>query len=120
MQGRGRQQGGANASPAAWMTAVTQFQDRDGGTPDRRTKEEKRMIGAIITWIVVGAIAGWLASLVVRGTGLGLGGDIVVGIIGGIIGGIILSLFGGAGVTGFNIWSIIVAFIGAVILLLLI
>lgn len=78
------------------------------------------MLAAIITWIVVGLIAGWLASLVVRGTGLGIVGDIVVGIIGGIIGGIILSLIGGSGVTGFNIWSIVVAFIGAVVLLLIV
>lgn len=78
------------------------------------------MLAAIITWIVVGLIAGWLASLVVRGTGLGIVGDIIVGIIGGVIGGIILSLIGGAGVTGFNIWSIIVAFVGAVILLLIV
>ena len=78
------------------------------------------MLGTIIAWIVVGAIAGWLASLVVEGTGLGLLGDIIVGIIGGIIGGIIVSLFGGSGVTGINIWSIIVAFIGAVILLLIV
>jgi uncharacterized membrane protein YeaQ/YmgE (transglycosylase-associated protein family) len=78
------------------------------------------MLGAIITWIVIGAIAGWLASLVVRGTGLGLVGDIIVGIIGGIIGGIIVSVLGGNGVTGINIWSIIVAFIGAVVLLLIV
>ncbi|MFI5272886.1 MAG: GlsB/YeaQ/YmgE family stress response membrane protein [Ktedonobacterales bacterium] len=78
------------------------------------------MLGAIITWVVVGLIAGWLASLVVRGTGLGLAGDIIVGIIGGIIGGIILSLIGGSGVTGFNLWSIVVAFVGAVILLLIV
>ncbi len=80
------------------------------------------MLGAIIAWIVVGAIAGWLASLVVRGTGLGLGGDIVVGIIGGIIGGILLSLLlpGSYGVSGINLGSIIVAFIGAVVLLLLV
>ena len=78
------------------------------------------MLGAIIVWIIVGAIAGWLASLVVRGSGLGLGGDIVVGIIGGIIGGFIVSALGGPGVTGLNIWSIIVAFIGAVVLLLLV
>lgn len=78
------------------------------------------MLGAIITWIVVGLIAGWLASLVVRGTGLGIVGDIIVGIIGGVIGGIILSLIGGSGVTGFNIWSVIVAFVGAVILLLIV
>ena len=80
------------------------------------------MLGAIIAWIIVGAIAGWLASLVVRGTGLGLGGDIVVGIIGGLIGGFILSLLlpGSFGVSGINIGSIIVAFIGAVVLLLIV
>ena len=78
------------------------------------------MLGAIITWIVVGLIAGWLASLVVRGSGLGIVGDIIVGIIGGVIGGIILSLIGGSGVTGFNIWSVVVAFVGAVILLLIV
>jgi uncharacterized membrane protein YeaQ/YmgE (transglycosylase-associated protein family) len=78
------------------------------------------MVGTIIVWIIVGAIGGWLASLVVRGSGLGLGGDIVVGIIGGIIGGLIVSALGGSGVSGLNIWSIIVAFIGAVILLLIV
>ena len=78
------------------------------------------MLGAIIVWIIVGGIAGWLASRVVRGSGLGLAGDIVVGIIGGIIGGFIVSALGGSGVTGLNVWSIIVAFIGAVVLLLLV
>ncbi|MGZ3599417.1 MAG: GlsB/YeaQ/YmgE family stress response membrane protein [Ktedonobacterales bacterium] len=76
----------------------------------------------IIAWIIVGGIAGWLASLVVRGTGLGLIGDIIVGIVGGLIGGFLLSLLlpGSFSVTGFNIGSIIVAFIGAVVLLLLV
>lgn len=78
------------------------------------------MLGLIVTWIIVGAIGGWLASRVMRGGGLGLGGDIVVGIIGGVIGGIIVSLFGGSGVTGINIWSVIVSFIGAVVLLLIV
>lgn len=78
------------------------------------------MVGTVIAWIIVGAIGGWLASLVVRGSGLGLIGDIVVGIIGGVIGGLIVSAFGGSGVSGINIWSIIVAFIGAVVLLLLV
>jgi uncharacterized membrane protein YeaQ/YmgE (transglycosylase-associated protein family) len=80
------------------------------------------MLGAIIVWIVVGAIAGWLASLVVHGTGLGLLGDIIVGIIGGFLGGLILSLLlpGSYGVSGFNLGSIVVAFIGAVILLLIV
>ncbi|HEX8035898.1 MAG TPA: GlsB/YeaQ/YmgE family stress response membrane protein [Ktedonobacterales bacterium] len=76
----------------------------------------------IIAWIIVGGIAGWLASLVVRGTGLGLVGDIIVGIVGGLIGGFLLSLLlpGSFSVTGFNLGSIIVAFIGAVVLLLLV
>lgn len=76
----------------------------------------------IIAWIIVGGIAGWLASLVVRGTGLGLIGDIIVGIVGGLIGGFLLSLLlpGSFSVTGFNLGSVIVAFIGAVVLLLLV
>ncbi len=74
----------------------------------------------IILWLILGGIAGWLASLLVRGTGLGILGDIVVGIIGGFIGGFIVSLFGGQGMTGFNIWSLIVAVIGAVVLLLIV
>ena len=74
----------------------------------------------IILWIILGGIAGWLASLIVRGTGLGIIGDIIVGIIGGFIGGIIVGLLGGSGVTGFNIWSLVVAVIGAVVLLLIV
>ena len=73
------------------------------------------MVWAWIVWIVVGGIAGWLASLLVRGTGLGILGDIIVGIIGGLIGGFLLSLvgLGGAGI----VWTFITAIIGAVILL---
>lgn len=74
----------------------------------------------IILWLVLGALAGWIGSLLVRGTGLGLLGDIVVGIVGAFIGGFIVSLFGGTGVTGFNIWSLIVAVIGAIVLLLIV
>ena len=75
----------------------------------------------ILAWIIVGGIAGWLASLVVEGTGLGILGDIIVGIVGALIGGFIVSLLlpGSFGFTGFNIGSLIIAFIGAVILLLI-
>ena len=75
----------------------------------------------IIVWIILGAIAGWLAGLVMRSP-MGLGTDIIVGIIGAFIGGFVLSLIPGvnAGVTGLNIPSILTAFIGAVILLALI
>lgn len=75
---------------------------------------------AIIVWIIIGGLAGWLASLLVRGSGSGVILDIVVGIVGAFIGGLIVQLFGGSGFTGFNIWSFIVAFIGAVILLLIV
>jgi uncharacterized membrane protein YeaQ/YmgE (transglycosylase-associated protein family) len=74
----------------------------------------------ILAWIVIGGIAGWLASLLVQGTGLGVLGDIIVGIIGAFIGGLVMSLLGGGGFSGFNIYSLIVAFIGAVILLFIV
>jgi uncharacterized membrane protein YeaQ/YmgE (transglycosylase-associated protein family) len=71
----------------------------------------------ILGWIVLGGLAGWLASRLVRGSGLGLIGDIVVGIVGGIIGGFIVGALGGTGVTGFNLWSFVVAVLGAILLL---
>lgn len=79
------------------------------------------MLLNILAWIIVGGIAGWLASLVVEGTGLGLLRDILVGIVGALLGGFVLSLLlpGTFGFTGFSFGSLIVAFIGAVILLLI-
>ena len=71
----------------------------------------------ILGWIVLGGLAGWLASTLVRGGGLGILGDILVGIVGAFIGGFIVNLLGGAGITGFNLWSFFVAVIGAVVLL---
>ena len=73
-------------------------------------------VGDVIWWIVVGLIAGFLASLVMRGGGYGIIGDIIVGIVGAFLGGWLFSLLGiGAG--GGLIGSIIVAFIGACILI---
>ncbi len=72
---------------------------------------------SILAWIIVGLIAGWLAGLVMRGGGYGLIGDIVVGILGAIIGGFLAGLLlGGDYITGFNLTTIIVSFVGAVIL----
>jgi len=71
-----------------------------------------------LAWIIIGALAGWLASIAMktnRQQGLLL--DIVVGIIGALVGGFIFNALGIGGVTGFNLWSLFVAFIGAVILL---
>jgi uncharacterized membrane protein YeaQ/YmgE (transglycosylase-associated protein family) len=72
---------------------------------------------SIVIWLIVGAIAGWLAGMVVKGGGYGLIGDIIVGIIGAVIAGWLLPRIGIALGAGF-IAAIIDAFIGAVILLL--
>ena len=71
----------------------------------------------IISWLVVGAIAGWLAGYLVKGDeGMGVVGHIVLGIIGGIVGGWLAGLLtGGDYITGINITTIVVAVIGAVI-----
>jgi uncharacterized membrane protein YeaQ/YmgE (transglycosylase-associated protein family) len=76
----------------------------------------------LLSWIVVGAIAGWLAGLVVRGTGFGLLGDIVVGIVGGLLGGFLASQFFNIpdAVSGFNLTSIVVAFLGAIVVIVVI
>lgn len=72
----------------------------------------------IISWIVLGGIAGWVASMI-AGTNAeqGVFGNIIVGIVGGVLGGFIMQLFGGNGVTGFNLSSFLVALLGAVVLL---
>jgi uncharacterized membrane protein YeaQ/YmgE (transglycosylase-associated protein family) len=72
----------------------------------------------IIAWIVLGGIAGWLASIVMkRNSQMGLITNIIAGIVGAVVGGWVFSLFGGSGVTGFNLPSLVVAFVGAVIVL---
>lgn len=72
-----------------------------------------------LAWLIVGAVSGWLASMVMHSR-LGLIGDIIVGIVGAFIGGFLFSVVGAPGATGFNIWSVFVAFIGAVVLLAII
>jgi uncharacterized membrane protein YeaQ/YmgE (transglycosylase-associated protein family) len=75
----------------------------------------------LLVWVVVGAIAGWLASMVMgTNRSQGLFADIIVGIVGGVLGGFLLGALGvGGAVTGINIGSVVVAFIGAVVLLLI-
>ena len=76
----------------------------------------------LLSWIVVGAIAGWLAGQVVQGTGFGLLGDIIVGVVGGLLGGFLASqLFNVPdAVNGFNLTSIVVAFLGAVVVIVVV
>jgi uncharacterized membrane protein YeaQ/YmgE (transglycosylase-associated protein family) len=70
----------------------------------------------IIIWIVFGALVGWVAS-VVMGSGGGLLRDIIVGIVGAVIGGWIMSIVGKSGVGGFNMYSFLVALLGACVLI---
>jgi uncharacterized membrane protein YeaQ/YmgE (transglycosylase-associated protein family) len=72
-----------------------------------------------IAWIVLGLIAGFIASKIVNRHGEGILVDIILGIVGAILGGWIMTSLGGAGVNGFNIYSLAVAIIGAVVILLL-
>ena len=76
----------------------------------------------ILSWIVVGLIAGWLAGKVLSGRGYGLIGDIVIGVLGGLLGGYLASYFLHIknAMTGISIESILVALVGAIILLVLI
>ncbi|SBW03976.1 conserved membrane hypothetical protein [uncultured Eubacteriales bacterium] len=72
----------------------------------------------IISWIIIGALAGWIASMIMgKNNEMGAVANIVIGIVGGFIGGLVMNLLGGSGVTGFNIWSLLVAVLGSVILL---
>jgi len=73
---------------------------------------------SILAWIVLGLIAGFIGSKLVNKTGEGLVLDIGLGIVGAIVGGWLFSVFGMSGVTGVNLYSLVVAVIGAVVLLL--
>ncbi|CCV06729.1 conserved membrane hypothetical protein [Mesorhizobium metallidurans STM 2683] len=72
---------------------------------------------SILSWIILGVIAGFLGSKIVNKSGQGLVLDIVLGIVGAIVGGLIFSAFGASGVTGLNLYSLIVAVVGAVVVL---
>jgi len=74
---------------------------------------------SIIGWIFLGLIAGFIASKIVNKSGEGFLLDIVLGIVGAIVGGFIFSAVGASGVTGFNLYSMVVAIIGAVIVLVI-
>ena len=72
----------------------------------------------VISWIIQGLIAGWIGSNIVNKTGSGMVMDIALGVVGAIVGGLIFSgVFGMEGVSGLNIWSLIVAVVGAVVVL---
>jgi uncharacterized membrane protein YeaQ/YmgE (transglycosylase-associated protein family) len=75
---------------------------------------------SLIAWIVLGLVAGFIASKLVNRTGEGIVLDIVLGVVGAVLGGWLFNRFGASGVTGLNIWSLVVAIVGAVVLLLIV
>lgn len=74
---------------------------------------------SIIAWIVLGLIAGFIASKIVNRAGEGVPMDIILGIVGAMAGGWLFQKFGEAGITGFNGWSLLVAVVGSVVLLVI-
>ena len=72
---------------------------------------------SIVSWLILGLIAGFIGSKIVNKSGEGLILDIVLGIVGAFVGGFLFSFFGAAPVTGLNIYSMIVAVVGAVVVL---
>ena len=74
---------------------------------------------SILAWIVLGLISGFIASKIVNKTGEGILLDIILGIIGAVVGGWLFSLIGHTGVTGLNLYSFLVAIIGAIVVLVI-
>ena len=72
---------------------------------------------SILGWVLLGLIAGFIGSKLVNSQGQGLWLDIVLGIVGAIVGGFLFSIFGAEGITGFNIYSMIVAVVGSIVVL---
>ena len=72
---------------------------------------------SVIGWLLLGLVAGFVGNKLYGGTGQGLVLDIVLGIVGAVVGGVVFSFFGAGGITGFNIWSLIVAIVGALLVL---
>ena len=74
---------------------------------------------SIISWIILGLIAGFIGAKIVNREGQGFWLDIALGVVGALVGGFLFTLFGASGVTGLNIYSMIVAIVGAVVVMLL-
>ena len=75
---------------------------------------------SILGWIILGLIAGWLAGVLVKGSGYGVVGDIVLGILGALVGGAITSTLMGVNITGFNLESLLVAVLGAIVVIVIV
>jgi uncharacterized membrane protein YeaQ/YmgE (transglycosylase-associated protein family) len=86
------------------------------GTADRPNWRTK--VG-IIAWLIVGLIAGWIGHMVVNRSGGGFVGDLIIGAVGAFVGGFLFNLIGHSGVTGLNLYSILVAAVGAIVVLVI-
>jgi uncharacterized membrane protein YeaQ/YmgE (transglycosylase-associated protein family) len=75
---------------------------------------------SVFAWIILGLIAGFIASKIVHSTGQGMLLDIVIGVVGAVIGGYLFTALGATGITGFNLYSMFVAVIGAIVLLVIV
>jgi uncharacterized membrane protein YeaQ/YmgE (transglycosylase-associated protein family) len=96
---------------------MVEYRERQTSLKERR----RVMLTNLIIWILLGALAGWIASMITgRDAQMGAGANIVVGIIGALIGGFIMNSLGGPGVSGLNLYSVLVAIGGAVVLLFLV
>ena len=74
---------------------------------------------SLLAWIILGLIAGFIGSKIVNNRGEGLVLDIVLGVVGALVGGVLFNMFGAVGVTGLNLYSLLVATVGAIVVLLL-
>jgi uncharacterized membrane protein YeaQ/YmgE (transglycosylase-associated protein family) len=74
---------------------------------------------SFLAWIVLGLLAGFIGSKLVNKSGEGFFLDIILGVVGAVVGGYIFNLFGASGATGLNLYSLLVAVIGAVVVLML-
>ena len=70
-----------------------------------------------ISWIILGLVAGFIGSKIVNKTGEGIILDVILGVVGAVVGGFLFNLMGSQGVTGLNLWSLLVAVIGAIVVL---
>lgn len=78
-------------------------------------------MGGILGALIIGGLAGWVASMIMKTDGsMGVFMNIVVGVVGAIIGNLLLPVFGVSGTTGFSIWSFVVALVGAIVLLFIV
>jgi uncharacterized membrane protein YeaQ/YmgE (transglycosylase-associated protein family) len=92
------------------------------GQPRAVSEQLRKKGGArmgIISWIILGLIAGFIGSKIVNREGQGFWLDIALGIVGALVGGFLFDAFGATGVTGLNIWSMIVAVVGSIVVLLI-